>query len=92
MLLVAGLLAPARGIEGMSMGGYGALHFGMRHPALFGASSSVAPSILPDLKDKLSRRRRSGRVIHGSQHAAPVSVRSQARLPTTGASAGRPAT
>jgi len=46
----------SRGIEGMSMGGYGALHLGMKYPALFGAISSVAPSILPDLKDEPAER------------------------------------
>jgi enterochelin esterase-like enzyme len=45
-----------RGIEGMSMGGYGALHLGMKYPTLFGAISSVAPSILPDLKDEPKER------------------------------------
>jgi enterochelin esterase-like enzyme len=46
----------SRGIEGMSMGGYGALHLGMKYPALFGAISSVAPAILPDLSDEPSER------------------------------------
>jgi enterochelin esterase-like enzyme len=46
----------SRGIEGMSMGGYGALHLGMKHPTLFGALSSVAPSILQDLKDEPKER------------------------------------
>ena len=41
-----------RGIEGFSMGGYGALHLGMRYPELFGAISSVAPSILRNLSDE----------------------------------------
>ena len=45
-----------RGIEGMSMGGYGALHLGMRHPTLFGAISAVAPAILQDLKDEPEER------------------------------------
>lgn len=45
-----------RGIEGMSMGGYGALHLGMRHPTLFGAISAVAPAILQDLKDEPKER------------------------------------
>ena len=45
-----------RGIEGMSMGGYGALHLGMKHPGLFGAISSVAPAILQDLKDEPKER------------------------------------
>lgn len=46
----------SRGIEGMSMGGYGALHLGMKHPNLFGIVSSVAPSILQDLKDEPRER------------------------------------
>ena len=46
----------SRGIEGMSMGGYGALHLGMKHPTLFGAISSVAPAILQDLKDEPRER------------------------------------
>lgn len=35
----------ARGIEGMSMGGYGSLHLGFKYPGLFGVVSSIAPSI-----------------------------------------------
>jgi enterochelin esterase-like enzyme/lysophospholipase L1-like esterase len=46
----------SRGIEGMSMGGYGALHLGMKYPSLFGAISAVAPSILRDLKDEPKER------------------------------------
>jgi enterochelin esterase-like enzyme len=46
----------SRGVEGMSMGGYGALHLGMKHPHLFGAISSVAPAILQDLKDEPRER------------------------------------
>ena len=42
----------ARGIEGFSMGGYGALHLGMKYPRLFGVISSVAPSILRNLSDE----------------------------------------
>ena len=42
----------ARGIEGFSMGGYGALHLGMKYPQLFGAISSVGPSILRNIKDE----------------------------------------
>ena len=42
----------ARGIEGMSMGGYGALHLGLKYPDLFGAISSVAPSIMRSLDDE----------------------------------------
>ena len=46
----------SRGIEGMSMGGYGALHLGMKYPSLFGAISSVAPAILQDLSDEPRER------------------------------------
>ena len=45
-----------RAIEGMSMGGYGALHLGMRHPTSFGAISAVAPAILQDLQDEPRER------------------------------------
>jgi enterochelin esterase-like enzyme len=34
-----------RAIEGMSMGGYGALRLGFKYPDLFGAVSALAPSI-----------------------------------------------
>jgi len=40
----------------MSMGGYGALHSGMKHPELFGTISSVVPAILPDLEDEPRER------------------------------------
>jgi endo-1,4-beta-xylanase len=40
-----------RGIEGMSMGGYGALHLGLKYNELFGVVSALAPSILP-MKDE----------------------------------------
>jgi enterochelin esterase-like enzyme len=46
----------ARGIEGMSMGGYGALHLGFKYPQLFGVISSVAPSILRSLEDEPKER------------------------------------
>jgi endo-1,4-beta-xylanase len=45
-----------RGIEGMSMGGYGALHLGMGYPTLFGAISAIAPAILQDLEDEPRER------------------------------------
>jgi enterochelin esterase-like enzyme len=41
-----------RYIEGMSMGGYGALRFGFKYPDLFGAISAVAPSILRNLSEE----------------------------------------
>jgi enterochelin esterase-like enzyme len=36
-----------RAIEGMSMGGFGALRLGFKYPNLFGAVSALAPSIKP---------------------------------------------
>ena len=41
-----------RGIEGHSMGGYGALHMGLKFPNFFGSISAVAPSILRDLGEE----------------------------------------
>lgn len=41
----------SRGIEGMSMGGYGALRLGFKYPELFGAVSGLAPSVT-DMKDE----------------------------------------
>lgn len=41
----------SRGIEGMSMGGYGALRLGFKYPELFGAVSGLAPSIT-EMKDE----------------------------------------
>lgn len=38
-----------RTIEGMSMGGYGALRLGLKYPQIFGRVSAVAPSILKDM-------------------------------------------
>ncbi len=35
----------SRAIEGMSMGGYGALHLGFKYPELFGIISAIAPNI-----------------------------------------------
>jgi enterochelin esterase-like enzyme len=42
-----------RAIEGMSMGGYGALRLGFKYPELFGAVSALAPSI-KEMKDEPS--------------------------------------
>jgi enterochelin esterase-like enzyme len=40
-----------RAIEGMSMGGYGALRLGFKYPELFGTVSALAPSI-KEMKDE----------------------------------------
>ncbi len=42
----------ARGIDGMSMGGYGSLHLGFKYPGLFGVVSSIAPSITSFEKER----------------------------------------
>jgi enterochelin esterase-like enzyme len=42
----------ARGIEGMSMGGYGALHLGLKYPTIFGVISAIAPAIHQELSDE----------------------------------------
>jgi len=44
--------AKARGIEGMSMGGYGALHLGLKYPTVFGVISAVAPAIHKSITDE----------------------------------------
>jgi endo-1,4-beta-xylanase len=46
-----------RAIEGFSMGGFGAAHFGFKYPDLFGVVSIQAPALLgPDLKSPLPTR------------------------------------
>lgn len=45
-----------RGIEGHSMGGFGALHLGLKFPNLFGAISAIAPSILRNLSEEPAYR------------------------------------
>jgi endo-1,4-beta-xylanase len=40
-----------RALEGMSLGGYGALHLGLKYPELFSSISAIAPSI-SDLNDE----------------------------------------
>jgi enterochelin esterase-like enzyme len=44
--------ANARGIEGMSMGGYGALRLGLKYPTIFGVISAVGSSITKNLSDE----------------------------------------
>ena len=38
-----------RGVSGVSMGGYGALHLALRHPELFSAVSAHSPAIIDKL-------------------------------------------
>ena len=44
--------ARARCLEGMSMGGYGALHLGLKYPTLFGVISAVAPAIHESISEE----------------------------------------
>ncbi len=43
----------ARGISGLSMGGYGALHLAMRHPDLFGSVAATSAVLIPQLPNPL---------------------------------------
>ncbi len=46
-------VASERGISGVSMGGYGALHLAMRHPDVFGSASAHSAALLPKFPDPL---------------------------------------
>jgi endo-1,4-beta-xylanase len=47
-----------RAIEGFSMGGFGAAHFGFKYPELFGVVSVLAPALLgPDLTAEMPKRK-----------------------------------
>ncbi|HUI41785.1 MAG TPA: alpha/beta hydrolase-fold protein [Terriglobia bacterium] len=50
----------SRGIFGISMGGYGALHLAMRHPDLFGSVSAQSAALLPKFPDPLPSTGRWG--------------------------------
>ncbi len=57
-----------RGIGGTSMGGYGALHLGMRHPDVFGSVSAQSAALLPKFPSPLPTEGRWGfyaRVLTG---------------------------
>ena len=55
------LAQPAtRGIFGVSMGGYGSLHLGMRHANLFGAASAQSAALLPKFPNPLPTSGRWG--------------------------------
>jgi S-formylglutathione hydrolase FrmB len=38
---------PSRGVTGISMGGYGAVKTGLRHPGLFGSVSALSGALIP---------------------------------------------
>jgi S-formylglutathione hydrolase FrmB len=50
----------ARGISGVSMGGYGALHIGMEHPEVFGSASAHSPALIPQIPNPLPPEGRWG--------------------------------
>jgi enterochelin esterase-like enzyme len=57
-----------RGISGTSMGGYGALHLGMRHPDVFGSASAHSAALLAKIPDPLPTEGRWGfyaRILQG---------------------------
>lgn len=48
----------ARGVEGFSMGGFGAAHFGFKFPEIFGVVSMLAPALLgPDIEGEQLQRK-----------------------------------
>lgn len=49
-----------RGISGVSMGGYGALHLGMRHPDVFGAASAQSAALIAAIPHPLPTEGRWG--------------------------------
>ncbi len=54
----------ARGISGTSMGGYGALHLGMRHPKVFGSASAHSAALLPRIPNPIPPGGRWGFYAH----------------------------
>lgn len=58
----------ARGVTGTSMGGYGALHYGMRHPNVFGSASAHSAALLPKFPNPIPTEGRWGfyaRILQG---------------------------
>jgi len=59
----------ARGITGVSMGGYGSLHLSMRHSDVFGSASAQSAALVPHLPDPLPTEGRWGfyaRILAGA--------------------------
>ncbi len=54
-----------RGLSGHSMGGYGTLRIGMRHPEVFAALYAMSPGLLPDLPDAETAKKQLGRMAAG---------------------------
>jgi putative tributyrin esterase len=64
----------SRGIAGISMGGYGALHLAFRHPELFGAVSAESAALierLPAVTVAEPRQRAARRVLGGTFGSPP---------------------
>lgn len=63
----------ARGIAGISMGGYGALHFAFRHPQLFGAVGAHSAALIEQLPNISARdSRQLGRLrVLGDAFGSP---------------------
>jgi S-formylglutathione hydrolase FrmB len=58
----------ARAVSGTSMGGYGALHLGMRHADVFGAASAQSAALLPKFPNPIPTEGRWGfyaRILQG---------------------------
>ena len=75
-----------RGISGTSMGGYGALHLGMRHPDLFGSASAQSAALLPKLPNPVPTEGRWGflaRVLQGPFGSPPNEAYWEANSPVT---------
>ena len=54
-----------RGISGVSMGGYGALHLGMKHPDVFGSASAHSAASDCEIPQSPSHRRAAGDSTRG---------------------------
>ncbi len=59
----------ARGISGLSMGGYGALHLAMRHSDVFGSVSAHSAVLLPKFPDPIPPEGRWGFYARILRHA-----------------------
>src|SRR5208282_1195101 len=53
-----------RGISGVSMGGFGALHFGLKHPELFGAVSAHSAALMVEPPEAMTTGARLGFLEH----------------------------
>jgi S-formylglutathione hydrolase FrmB len=52
-----GTTRPQRGIMGISMGGFGALHYAFKYPEKFAAASANMPALIEHLRQELSQER-----------------------------------